>query len=324
MEPEDLPGADDLWWSWVVLAALHTAVDNGACRLDTEQLVLALEDPDGGWLQMRRTHGSRAVLWGRSSVAPTSYHDPRRDVPDWALTDATDDCRPSFVAWFSHDEWDASASVADEGAVHLLRALLTVDPRLVALARAGGADAQALTAYAHGDRLEEAAAVIAAGATDPPPVWAGSVRDRLRDQVHDQMREARERDRLLMSRPPALVQWSRVNGPAVPFQHAVLAVRQGFRLAPTNTRLPDPTLQTLTNVLRTLHTEEASEDSGAWLFARVTSDGVVVSFERVFDSWPEWFATTHVSQGPTLEDLAWEMRQRKPRWRPAWASLLPA
>ena len=76
-------------------------------------------------------------------------------------------------------------------------------------------------------------------------------------------------------------------------------------------------------MLRSLHGEEAGDDSGAWLFARVTSDGVVVTFDRAFDSWPEWYRTTHGSQGPTLEDLAWEMEQRKPHWRPAWASLLP-
>ena len=42
--------------------------------------------------------------------------------------------------------------------------------------------------------------------------------------------------------------------------------------------------------------------------------------ERVFDSLPAWYAGT----GPTLRALTWEMQQRSPGWRPAWASLLPS
>jgi hypothetical protein len=323
VEPEDLPGADDLWWSWVVLAALHRAVGNDACRLDSRTLVLVLDHPDGAWLRMRRTHGSRAVLWGRSALAPAHHPDARRDVPDWALSDALDEGRPSFVAWFSHGEWDTTTTVEDEGAVHLLRPLLTVDPKVVELSRLGRLTPYELAQYAHGDRVKEAADLVAAASAAPAPVWAGSVQHRLRDQIHDQMREAPEADRLLMRRPPILVQWSRVNGPAMPFEHSVMAVRDRLLCCPTNTRLPEPAARSLTNVLQTLHTEEAADDSGAWLFARVTSDGVVVNLDRAFDSWPEWYRTAHPSQGPALEDLAWEMEQRKPRWRPAWASLLP-
>ena len=119
------------------------------------------------------------------------------------------------------------------------------------------------------------------------------------------------------------MQWSRINGPGVPFEYAVMAVRDRITPAPTNTRLPAPAQRSLTNVLRNLHREEASEESGAWLFARVTSDGVVVRFDRAFDSWPAWYQVQHASQGPSLDDLAWEMGQRAPQWRPTWASLLP-
>jgi hypothetical protein len=109
----------------------------------------------------------------------------------------------------------------------------------------------------------------------------------------------------------------------VPFEYAVLVTRDRVSTAPTNTLLPEPAETTLTNVLLTLHREEANEESGAWLFARVTSDGVVVRFDRAFDSWPEWYQVNHASEGPSLEDLAWEMWQRDREWRPAWASLLP-
>ena len=49
----------------------------------------------------------------------------------------------------------------------------------------------------------------------------------------------------------------------------------------------------------------------------------MVRLDRAFDSWPAWYAVQHAALGPTLEDLAWEMDQRAPAWRPAWASLLP-
>jgi hypothetical protein len=100
-------------------------------------------------------------------------------------------------------------------------------------------------------------------------------------------------------------------------------MRDRISPAPTNTRLPAASERSLTNVLSTLHREEATEESGAWLFARVTSDGVVVRFDRAFDSWPEWYQVHHANQGPSLDDLAWEMAQRAHEWQPAWASLLP-
>ena len=103
-----------------------------------------------------------------------------------------------------------------------------------------------------------------------------------------------------------------------------MAVQGRIIPSPVNSRLPAHVVRSLTNVLRTLHQEEAGEESGAWLFARVTSDGVVVRFDRAFDSWPAWYQVRHSSQGPSLDDLAWEMAQRTASWRPAWASLLPA
>jgi hypothetical protein len=323
VEPEELPDPEELWWSWVVLAALHRAVGDTSCRFDPDQLVLALDAADGSWLRMQRSHGRRAALWGRSALAPESPPDARRGAPDWALSDATEERRPTFLAWYAHDEWDTSAPCNDEGAIHLLRPLLTVDPRAVELVRAGRASTETLAAYAHGEHLEEAVELVRRAATVAAPRSRGSVGVRLRDQIHDQMRDATEADRMLMQRPPALVQWSRINGPGVPFEHAVRVVRDRLLPAPTNTVLPTPCRQSLANVLAGLHREEANEESGAWLFARVTSDGVVVRFDRAFDSWPSWYQVQHASQGPSLADLAWEMAQRTPPWRPAWASLLP-
>lgn len=323
VEPEELPDAEELWWSWVVLAALHRAVGDETCRLDPDDLVLALDAADGSWLRMQRSHGRRAALWGRSALAPASPPDARRGAPDWALSEATEERRPTFLAWYAHDEWDTSAPCNDEGAIHLLRPLLTVDPRAVELVRAGQASPDTLAAYANGDHLEEAVELVRRAGAKAPRKSRGSVGVRLRDQIHGQMRDGVEADRMLMQRPPALVQWSRINGPGLPFEYAVMVIRDRLVPAVTNTTLPVPTRQSLTNVLASLHHDEATEESGAWLFAQVTSDGVVVRFDRAFDSWPSWYQVQHGSQGPSLEDLAWEMTQRTPTWQPAWASLLP-
>jgi hypothetical protein len=323
VEPDELPDAEDLWWSWVVLAATHRAAGDDACRLDPDTLVLSLDRPDGSWLRMQRTQGRRLVLWGRSALAPPAPPDARRGAPDWALSEATEERRPTFFAWYAHGEWDVSAPCDDEGAIHLLRPLLTVDPRAVELVRSGGTTMETLAAYVEGEHLGEAVALVEAAGAEAPARAVGSIWSRLRDQIHGQMRDTAETDRMLMQRPPVLVQWSRVNGPHVPFEYAVLVTRDRITPAPTNTTLPAAATSTLTNVLLSLHRDEASEESGAWLFARVTSDGVVVRFERAFDSWPEWYQVHHASHGPSLEDLAWEMWQRNREWRPAWASLLP-
>ncbi len=322
VEPDDLPDADDLWWSWVVLAALHRAVGDPACRFDPDELMLTLEGEDGSWLRMQHSYGRRSALWGRSAVAPPSPPDARRGAPDWALTEATEERRPTFMAWHVHGEWDIS-SPYDEGAIHLLRPLLTVDPRAVELVRSGRATPETLAMYANGDHLHEAVELVRKAGDIAPRRSRGLVGFRLRDQIHGQMRDAVEADRMLMQRPPPLVQWSRVNGPHFPFEYAVMVTRNRMTPAPTNTKIPEPSLRTLTNVLHALHSDEASEESGAWLFARVTSDGVVVRFDRAFDSWPEWYQVHHSDQGPSLDDLAWEMSQRTQEWRPTWATLLP-
>ena len=322
MDPEDLPDVEDLWWSWVVLAALHRAIGDDACRFDAESLVLSLDSEDG-WLRMQRTHGPRSVLWGRSTLAEDSPADARRAAPDWALSDVTAERAPGFMAWHAHGEWDGSALRIDEGALQLLRPVLTVDPRLVALAREGRLTAEELAAYAHGDHLEEAAEIARLAATEAPRTVRGSVWSRLRDQIHDQMRDTEDVDRELMQRPPILVQWARASGPGIPFEYDVMAVRGQIISSPYSSPLPGPVVSSLTNVLRTLHREEAGEESGAWLFARVTSDGVVIRFERAFDGWPSWYQVHNTGQGPSLEDLAWEMAQRTPTWRPPWATLLP-
>ncbi len=323
VDPDTLPDAEDLWWSWAVLAALDRATGHDACRFHAQELLLTLDSPDGSWLRMQKLHGSRSALWGRSADAPGSPPDARRDAPDWALSEAAQERRPTFFAWHAHGEWDSTRLHVDRRGVHLLRPLLTVDPRLVALGREGRLTPEELSRHVHGDHLEEAAEIARQAAASAPRATHGSIRSRLREQILGQMRDTADLDRELMQRPPLLVQWLRASGPGVPFDYAVMVVQGRLVPAPLNSRLPARAAGTLTNVLRALHEEEASEESGAWLFARVVSDGVVVRLDRAFDGWPAWFQVTHTSQGPSLADLGWEMGQRAPRWRPAWASLLP-
>ena len=129
---------------------------------------------------------------------------------------------------------------------------------------------------------------------------------------------------MLIQRPPSLVHWARVNGPDVPFEYAVMALRGRMTTSAYNSRLPGSTVRTLDNVLAALHHEEAGTESGAWLFARATFDGTLISFDRAFDSWPEWYRDVNPSEGPGREDLAGEMGQRAEQWRPTWSRLLPA
>jgi hypothetical protein len=327
VEPEELPDAEDLWWSWVVLAAQRRAIGGASCRFDPQDRVLALDAADGSWLRMQRSHGSRATLWGRSARASATAPDARRTAPDWALSEATEAGTPTFLAWHAHGEWDTSAPCHDEGVVHLLRPLLTIDPRTTERARAGRLSASALTPYADRRHLEDALELVRLAGVEVPrraAMSGGSVACLLRDQIHRQMRDAHETPRVLPKRPIALVQWNRVAGPPGPFEYAVTALRDRIVPASTNPAMTGPAELSLTNVLGTLHRDEARDDWGAWLFARVTSDGIAVRLERAFDSWPAWHQVSAPGEGPSMEDLAWEMHQRSPAWRPAWASLLPS
>ena len=322
MEPEDLPDAEDLWWSWVVLAALHRAVGNDACRFHAKELLLTLDSADG-WLRMQRTHGSRSVLWGRSALAPDSPPDARRTAPDWALSAATEERRPTFFAWHAHDEWDSSALGVDEGAIHLLRPLLTVDPRIVALGREGRLTPEELAAYAHGEHLEEAAEIARLAAATAPRTSRGSVWSRLRDQIHDQMRDTLDIDRELMQRPPILVQWSRANGPGVPFEYDVMAVRGKVIPSPLNTRLP-------THVIRSLDQRAAGPPPGGGQrgvrrlavrpgHLRRRGDPLRACLRQLAALVPgPPQQPGPVARGPRLGD-----GPAHPAWRPPWASLLP-
>lgn len=330
VEPEDIPLPRELWWSAVVLAALQRATAYAdatpGCRFERDTMLVALDLADGSWLRVQRCPGERYVLWGRSAMAPEAPLDARREAPDWALSRATDPGRPTFVAWWAHGEWDAS-SPQDEGVPLLLRPLLTVNPHLVGLAATGALAAEdlagAVPVVGTPSDLAAATSLLVDAAGPAPRLTRGTRVSRLRDQVHQQMREATEADRMLLQQPPELVRWAQVHGPRRGFEHAVMVRRHELVEAPANTALPRAARRTLAHVLRDLHRQESAPDHGAWLFARVRSDGVVTRFDRAFDHWPSWWRVAHPAQGPTLDELAWEMGQRAPAWRPSWSSLLP-
>jgi hypothetical protein len=311
MEADDLASADDLWWSWAVLADADLLPEDAASELDTDEHVMHYRLGDS-WASMQRISGGRAVIWGRVSEAATDAVTARIDVlsgaPDWASSDAVwrsiRVTRPGFLAWYSRDGWDTSTTGMFDGVIDLLAPLLRADPRRVAAARAGDTDSLLLK-EAHG------VARVAA---------QGTIRNRLKEQIHRQMRDTVERDRRLPERPTLLARWARITDPRVPFEH-VVCVDEGELVALTHDLpLSDAATASLTNVLHELHRAEAGDDSGAWIAARVRFDGARITLDRAFDSLPSWY----IGQGPSLRALGWEMHQRTPRWRPAWATLLPS
>ena len=175
---------------------------------------------------------------------------------------------------------------------------MRADPRLVESARNGETDSVL---------LKEAQGVAHVAAQ-------GSIRKRLKQQIHEQMRETVDRDRGLPIRPTLLARWARVTAPPVAFEHVVLVEEGQLVVATTDPRLPEPMQISLGNILRELHRSEADEESGAWLAAMVRYGEGRVSMHRAFDGLPSWYDGT----GPTLRALSWEMQQRSPRWRPAW------
>ncbi len=301
MEAEDLVAADDLWWSWAVLTDQGLLPDGATSELDADAHVLTFRSGDS-WVSMQRFGGGRAVLWGRVAGSPAPG-DVLEGCPDWASSDAvshsTRESPAGFLAWYSRDGWEGSGASSFDRLTGLMLPLLGADPRLVEAAR--GQDVSPLLTQARGT------AQVAV---------QGSIRRRLRDQVHRQMRDTREIDRDLPERPVLLARWVRITEPA-PFEYAVLTDRD--LLVPAYGGLPPAATQSLHNVLMQLHRDEAGEESGAWLVAVVRYAGGRITLQRAFDSLPAWYR----GRGPTLLSLGWEMRQRHPRWRPAWASLLP-
>ncbi|HEX4189571.1 MAG TPA: hypothetical protein VHZ06_01145 [Marmoricola sp.] len=311
MEADDLASADDLWWSWAVLTAGDRLPEGARASLDADEHVLTYEY-GASWASMQRIGGGRAVLWGladgSAKDAVSQHVDPLAGAPDWASSNAVyrsiRSTKPGFLAWYSRDGWDTSTTGMFDGVVDLLSPLLRADPHLVAEARGSRATGELLEA-AHG---------VAHVAVQ------GAIRNRLKAQIHRQMRDTSERDRGLPERPTLLARWLRVSEPGISFEHTVLVDEGELVSLDDAPWLPEAHQTSLNNVLRELHLLEAGEESGAWMAAQVRVAAGRITVARAFDSLPSWYA----GKGPTLRALAWEMQQRGPAWRPAWATLLPS
>lgn len=307
MDADATVSADDLWWSWAVIATRPDQPEGIQVGLIEDDHVLTVDHGDS-WLRMQRLTGGRALLWGRTKQPPTEEVDVLADAPDWASSDAvwrsTNHQAPEFLAWYAHDEWDSnSPGDAWEDSLHLFDIMRTADRDEVRAARAGETDVPLLKAAAGRANLSS----------------QGALRKRIRTQIHQQMRDAAEVPRDLPPRPMMLERWRRVSQPAFAFFH-VVAAREGT-VVPLSTvpSLPREIWTSLTNVLQHLYQVESGEDSGAWLLARVAYDGQRITLDRAFDSLPVWFD----GKGPRLAVLTWEMRQRTSSWRPGWSRLLP-
>ena len=310
MEADDLASADDLWWSWAVLAAGDRLPEGARVSLDPTEHVLTYEYGESR-ASMQRIGGGRAVLWGvaggSTKDAISAHLNVLDGAPDWASSNAVwrsiRTTKPGFLAWYSRDGWDTSTTGMFDGVVDLLMPLLRADPHLVAEARAGLTD----------DPLLRDAQGVAHVAVQ------GAIRNRLKSQIHRQMRDTKERERGLPERPTLLARWLRVSEPAISFEYTVV-VDEG-ELVPLGDApwLPEALQASLSNVLRELHRDEAGEESGAWIAAQVRVAAGRITLARAFDSLPSWYT----GKGPTMRALSWEMAQRSAAWRPAWATLLP-
>lgn len=318
VDVDALPAPDRLWWPFAVRAAVAQACGERSWRYDERHHMLRHDD-DGTRLRMHRVQGERAVLWGswpehRATATWTG-------IPGWATSDIVQNGLradgATFVVWHTRHGWDTATPGADlDGPVtRLLEPALPAE--VVEAAAAGSAEPGLLTPLLGEVDAAPALAVLEAAADEEAP--GAGVRRLLAAEIRAQMAMTHDRERVLPQRPVPLVRWARVAALPWDFQYAVHLQGDGLEPARGNSPLPEQFRLTLHNVLAVLHAEEAGEDSGCWLFARVRWDGVSVHLDRAFDGRPRWYE----DQGPTLDTLAAEMARRAPAWRPAWTRLLP-
>jgi len=316
VDVDELPPAEELWWTAAVLAARDQArpasTADSTWRFDPRDLILHHEPPDGCFLHLQRLFGGRLSIWGTdpAETAPPTWS----GIPGWAGSDVDEWWERSgatFLVWHSRHGWDTATPDAS---------LVPLEPLLAAYAdglAAVAIDPEALTALVGDGDLGTARDVLS-GARAEAPTKQGRVRRMLAREIRAQMSASAERDRLLPQRPVVVVRWARAARPPAGFSCSVHFDGQSIVEDSANHRLDEQFRRSLLNVFELLHHEDGDPESGAWLFARVTFDGVNVSFDRAFDSRPHWY----LGDGPTLEVLAHEMSRRTPQWRPPWSRLL--
>ena len=319
---DELPDPGELWWPFAVLAALDRAQGRRVWTLDAGNHLLSYDGPDGGQFRMQRLYGGRITLWGHAAgeaPEPSSW----TGVPGWATSDAIRHWLrregATLLVWHHHGEWDGATPDADAGAVLAPLLDAEVPAALVKRARARKVTVKDLATALGGQGDPDRGLTVLQEATEDAAPIQGHVRSVLAAEIHAQMRATRDRDRMQPQRPASLVRWARVADVPANFTFTVRAERGRLIPDPESDALAEQFRTQLLNVLAHLYAEEASEDGGAWLFAKVSVDGPRVNYFRAYDSLPEWYDDTP----PPLDALEWEMTQRHHSWLPAWASLLP-
>lgn len=295
---------------------------------------------------MRRLGGNRAIVWSHHAgveVGERLESELLDSAPDWAYdADRAVTWREDAVGhlgWFAHASWSSAPGALPAGSEALL-APIASDERIRAWWRSAWPDASddqldvvlqqpeatALAAVVGAAAASRAARQVGLGRTWVEHQMSDAAAVHLRAQIYAQMHGALElSDRGHPKRPSLLRQWARVNVSGLPFRHAISAVGPGstpaFVRAANNTGLDESGMRSLDNVLHELRMLETDEHSGAWLFARVSCDGRSIELDRRYDTWPSWYVAP--GPGPALSGLHQEMAQRRPRWRPAWSTLLP-
>jgi len=312
VEIDELPPADQLWWTAACLAARDRATGRSGWDLDAGNQVLHHAAPDGSLLRLQRLLGGRFAIWG---IDPDdTLQRGWTGIPGWATSDVAEWWERSgatFVAWHTRDGWDTATP---EASLAPLAPLLRAHADGIA---AAVDDADALAALI-GEGDGELARVVLTQARREAPTTQGRVRRMLAHEIHAQMARGPERDRVLPQRPVPVVRWVRAARPPAGFAFAVHLEGDAIVEDATNHRLADQFHRSLLTLFEVLHHEEAEPASGGWMFARLTYDGINAGFDRAFDSRPHWYS----GDGPTLETLAAEMARRTPEWRPAWSRLL--
>jgi hypothetical protein len=343
---QDLGTPGQLWHRWVLLAAGHAALGRPRCEIRRTDGCGHVQDDHGSWLRMRRLAGNRAILWGHDPDVPVDHGlecELLDSAPDWAYDDARAaawrDDAVGYLAWYAQGSWSSAPGALPAHAAALLTPLVAdekvhewwreawpdaSDERLAVVL--GEPEAPALAAVVGAAAAARAAKQVSLGRDWAEHQISDAATAQLRAQIYAQMRGAGDlADRGHPRRPTLLRHWARVNVDGLPFRHAVCAVGHGssplFARAANNNGLAEPGMRSLDNVLSELRMVETDEQSGAWLFARVSCDGRSVELDRRYDSWPGWYVAPGAS--PALADLHHEMAQRAPRWRPPWSTLLP-
>ncbi|WP_055698532.1 hypothetical protein [Streptomyces silaceus] len=346
----ELPSPEVLWHRAATLAAWGTEQVLPEHNYAVDSVGVRSEDVGNGWWALSWVEGGRAVMYGLDNdYSDTISLSPPLDLlaggPAWLpwpwLERLITTEVVGFVYWWDGGAW-AHAPYPPEAHDDGVGSIVPVDDDPVEQVCAALVDDGADPARVADSRAAHGRAAAASFADRPVlPAGQGEPSDRrvpcdLPEQhaavLAAGMRGAAERDR---AEPPGgaaqrerLVEWVRDHG--VPEEgRTVLAAafvdsrdphygqgQDGFQDV-LRRRLFGEVLELLTAVREA----EADQESGRWLYMRVTvtEDGSTV--ERAYDCLPHWWPATRSLVAALPGTVRAEMAARAPAWRPEWAAL---